>query len=112
MTKRRELDLNELARLAGWLRASPRVARLARTASDQEDVATEAANGLLQIRRACETLSNDLLPRLGTFAPDAVGFSEVLDDIAEEYRVIHYHIVNSRLFNYVVPDADLDEEAG
>jgi hypothetical protein len=97
-------DAKLIMALAKQLRRAPRVARLAGPtgAGSIDDVATEAAAGLVDIHRSCKVLSNELLPKLRSLSPESSEFEDVLDDIAEEYRHVHYHIANTRLFNYVV----------
>lgn len=76
--------------------------RTAGVETEVESVATEAASALLQIQRACSVLDS-LCPRLDALLPESREFAETLDDIAEEFRLIHYQIVNTKLFSYVVP---------
>ena len=108
MNSNRQLDLALLRDVADRLQSAPRVVRMGGSPSDIEDIATEAASSLLQIQRACSVLYDELLPRLKQFRPESSEFADALDDIAEEYRLIHYQIVNTRVFNYVVPR---DEQA-
>ena len=103
MKEYEQLDLAALRRLAHQLQSAPRVLRIAGGENAVESVATEAASALLQIQRACSVLGS-LRPRLDALAPESTAFAEALDDIAEELRLIHYQIINTRLFNYVVPD--------
>lgn len=105
MTDQTAVDTGELKSLADLLSQAPRVVNLgqAADAGGAEEVATEAAAGLLDIRKSAEVLFKELLPRLISLPPEGTDFSDVLDDIAEEYRHINYHIANTRLFNYVVP---------
>lgn len=93
----------ELKRLADLLGQAPRVEGLSRTLAGRtaSDIAAEAAAGLLDIRESAARLSNDLLPRLQLLSPESPEFEDVLDDIAEEYRHIHYHITHTALFSYV-----------
>jgi hypothetical protein len=83
------------------LRAAPRVVRLA--TGDVDDVATEAATCIVDIESSCAVLRNELIPKLMSLAPDSPDFDDALDDVAEEYRHISYHIANTRLFRHVVP---------
>jgi hypothetical protein len=105
MTDHRASSTTELKSLADLLGRAPRVVRLgqAANAGGVEEVASEAADSLLDIRESAELLFKELLPRLVALPPEGADFEDVLDDIAEEYRHIHYHIANTRLFNYVVP---------
>lgn len=91
--------------LAMKLQLAPRVLQLATADRDGtvEEIATEAATTLVDIEQSCAVLSKDLLPKLRSLAPGTPEFDDVLDDIAEEYRHIYYHIVNTKLFKYVVP---------
>lgn len=105
MTDQTALNTAELKSLADLLNRAPRVAKLGQPAGARgpEEIASEAADGLLDIRKSAEVLFKELLPRLMSLPPDGADFEDVLDDIAEEYRHINYHITNTRLFNYVVP---------
>ena len=99
--------VDELMALSALLGRAGRTARLAEGAGEEGvlNVATEAATGLLDIRISSAALFDDLLPRLKELDPTSDEFDDVLDQIAEEYRHIYYHISNSRLFNYVIPSA-------
>lgn len=103
ISENEQLDLGAMRRLADRLQRTSRVRRIAAAEKDVEDVATEAASALMQIQRACSVLGT-LRASLDTLPPESPAFSDALDDIAEEYRLIHYQIANTRLFNYVVQD--------
>lgn len=96
----------QLRALALKLQRAPRVVRLAEMVAggNLDEVATEAAASIVDIESSCATLSQDLLPKLRALAPESPQFDELLDDVAEEYRHISYHIANTRLFKHVVPD--------
>ena len=98
-------DAEAMLALADLLRRAPRVVKLAgRTeGGGVDEIAAEAAASLMDIGRSADLVASMLLPRLRGLQPESRAFEEVLDDIAEEYRHINYHIVNTRLFNYVVP---------
>lgn len=100
------LNAAELKLLADRLRQAPRVVKLGQAADtgSVEELASEAADGLLDVRQSADVLFKELLPRLMSLPPEGRDFEDVLDDIAEEYRHIYYHIANTRLFNYVVPE--------
>lgn len=103
MSDRASEDMALLRSLVTQLELSPRVRRLATggESSSVAAVATEAADGLVDIRRASDVLQK-LLPRLLSEQPEGTEFDDTLDDIAEELRHIHYHITNMKLFAYVV----------
>jgi hypothetical protein len=105
MADRSTVDTEAMKSLADLLRRAPRVVKLARSTDpgSAEDVATEAAAGLMDIQRSSDVLFKELLPKLRSLSPEGRAFEDVLDDIAEEYRHINYHIANTRLFSYVVP---------
>lgn len=104
MSEKTASETAELKSLADLLNRSTRVIKLGQAtgAKGPEEVASEAADGLLDIRKSAKVLFEVLLPRLQSLPPDGAEFSDVLDDIAEEYRHIYYHITNTRLFKYVV----------
>lgn len=97
-------NIGHLDDLVRKLSRTRRMARLAEASGVAvEEIASEAAASLLDIESACVLLREQLMPRLRALSPDSPDFDDVLDDIAEEYRHISYHIMNTRLFNYVVP---------
>jgi hypothetical protein len=104
MSDRNSADVAKLLSLAALLERSPRVRRMASAVQiSPANLASEAADSLIDIRRSAELLSSELLPRLLTQQPESGEFDDILDDIAEELRHIHYHIANTKLFDYVVP---------
>jgi hypothetical protein len=105
MTDQTFLNPGELKALADLLSRTPRVVKLGQKpdSGSSKEVASEAAAGLFDIRKSTDVLFRELLPRLISLRPESAEFEDVLDDIAEEYRHINYHITNTRLFNYVVP---------
>lgn len=105
MSDRTAEDVTFLRALAARLGQSPRVRRLASGAgaANAEEIASEAADSLIDIRRSAEVLCSDLLPKLMSQQPESTEFADTLDDVAEELRHIHYHITNTKLFSYVVP---------
>lgn len=103
MSDRIAEDVTYLRSLAAKLEHSPRVRRLATgEKSSAEEVAAEAADSLVDIRRSAEVLA-DLLPKLLSQEAESEAFDDTLDDIGEELRHIHYHITNTKLFSHVVP---------
>jgi hypothetical protein len=52
-----------------------------------------------------ETLRTELLPKLFDQEPKSDEFDDTLGDIAEEMRHIHYHLMSTRLFSYILPTA-------
>jgi hypothetical protein len=77
------------------------VARLRASASVKE-IATEVADGLIDIRESARVLFTDCLPRLQSASPGSEEFEDALNDIGEEYRHIYYHIVHTQMFAYVI----------
>lgn len=94
-----------LRALAQRLERSDRVHRLVvrGDAASAEEMASEAADSLVDIRRSAEALRTDLLPKLLRQAPESDEFDDTLGDVAEELRHIHYHLVNTKLFSYILP---------
>ena len=102
MSERAKEDVAHLQSLAARLERSPRVRR--RAAGEKlsaGEIATEAADSLIDIRRSAEVLA-DLLPKLLSQEPESEAFDDTLDDIGEELRHVHYHIANTKLFDHVV----------
>lgn len=91
-----------LLAMVAKLSLAPRVIRLAEKAGeDVGEIATEAAVCLADIEESCVTLREVLLPRLVAMPGNSEELEDLLDEIAEEYRHIHYHITDTRLFNHV-----------
>ena len=92
-------------RLTQLLSSVPSVRQLAERdgVPDPGEIASEAADGLLDIQESARVLFADLLPRLESLSPESADLHDLLSDIGEEYRHIYYHIVNTRLFEYLVP---------
>lgn len=105
MTENAADDMTLLRSLTSLLERSPRVGRLATGtgSTSAEEIASEAADSLVDIRQSAEVLTVDLLPKLLAQQPESAEFDDTLDDIAEELRHIYYHIANTKLFDYVVP---------
>jgi hypothetical protein len=104
MSERSAEDMTLLRSLVSQLKHSPRVRRVV-VGDDTtriEEIATEAADSLVDIRRSAAVLSSELLPKLLTQQPESEEFDDTLDDIAEELRHIYYHITNTKLFDYIV----------
>lgn len=102
MSAHKQEGIAYLQALAAKLESSRRVRR--RAAGEKvsaDEIATEAADSLIDIRRSAEVLG-ELLPKLLTEEPESEEFEGLLDDIGEELRHIHYHIVNTKLFDHVV----------
>jgi len=103
-------EVARMLELSARLRDSRRVRQLAKASNDPEAlraVAGEAAHALVDIQRSCDVLCAQLVPKLTLVPPNSQDFEDVLDAIAEEFRHIHYHIVNTRLFNYAASGRDM-----
>ena len=90
----------QLRVLVDRLRRAPRIVAIA--GRELDEVASETATCIVDIESSCEVLRNELLPKLISLAPESPEFDDVLDDVAEEYRHISYHIATARLFKHVV----------
>lgn len=98
--------LVELESLVEKLRAAPKVIDLGRPLGPRgtEELATEVATGLIDIRESTDRIFKELLPRLKELHPAEVEYADVLHAIGEEYRHIYYHLRHTRFFDYVIPD--------
>lgn len=98
-------EITYLLALADRIEHSQRVQRFLAThdGTSANEIATEAAHSLVDIRRSAETLRTELLPKLFNQEPDGDEFDDTLGDVAEEIRHIHYHLMNTRLFSYILP---------
>jgi len=99
----------ELRTLVSRLERSRRVHRYASTsdAPSVDEIAAEAADSLIDICKSANVLCS-LLPRLAKLDAKGAEFDDVLDDIAEELRHIHYHVVNTYLFRHVIQEPRTD----
>lgn len=100
MTHDLNANVSELLRLAGHIERSRRATRVAsmKDARPLAEIATEAADSLLDIRASSRRLFSELLPRLMEVAPETDEFDDLLSDVTEEYRHIYYHLVHTELF--------------
>lgn len=100
-----QAELQLLTALADQLQQIPKVADAARqrgsTKVDEE--AMQIATALLDIREASRHLFDELVPRLLEVAPESPAAEELLHSIGEEYRHILYHIMDTKMFGYIVP---------
>lgn len=94
--------------LSDRLERAPMVLRRAEDSSGSRrivgEIATEAADSLLDIEGSAATIFRELLPALESLQPDSPEFEDMLLEIAEEWRHIAYHILNTELFAYVIPE--------
>jgi glucose-6-phosphate-specific signal transduction histidine kinase len=94
----------ETERLAQALRRIPRVIAAAERSSRAADAeAWQIATALSDIRESTHRLFSDLVPRLLEASPTDEVADDLLNEIGEEYRHILYHILDTKLFDYIVP---------
>lgn len=80
------------------------VATATRRGSESSDAeAWQIATALSDIEESMNKLFSELVPKLLNSAPEGEAAADLLIDIGEEYRHILYHILDTRLFGYVVP---------
>lgn len=96
-----------LQTLAEHLKRMPPVKEAARRrGSESPDAeAWQIATALSDIQESTNRLFGELIPKLLNSAPDGATAADALNDIGEEYRHILYHILDTKLFGYVIPDA-------
>ncbi|MDZ4865242.1 MAG: hypothetical protein SGJ01_17620 [Gemmatimonadota bacterium] len=99
-------DLTELETLVKQLSAAPKLIELGKPLGPEgtDELATELAAGLMDVRRSSDRIFRELLPRLHELQPTDEDFADVLHAIGEEYRHIYYHLRHTRFYDYVVPD--------
>ena len=94
----------ETERLAQALRRIPRVIAAAERRGKSADAeAWQIATALSDIRESTHRLFSDLVPRLLEASPTDDAADDLLNEIGEEYRHILYHILDTKLFDYIVP---------
>jgi hypothetical protein len=92
--------------LAERLRQAPRVVRSARQNDrtlDEESM--QIATALADIEESAVDLFDNLVPRLFLLEPTSELADDVLNDVGDAYRHILYHILDTKLFVYIMPDA-------
>jgi hypothetical protein len=95
----------QLKNLADQLGKMPEV-RSAASRRGNGDVVAEAwqiASALSDIEESCELLFQDLVPRLAVSSAGGEEATALLHEIGEQYRHILYHILDTTLFDYVIP---------
>ncbi len=91
-------------RLAIRLSRSPRVAQSAsRNGTSVSAESWQIATALCDIEDAANRLFRELLPRLLSSDSQDESVEDVLNDIGEEYRHILYHILDTKMYDYIVP---------
>lgn len=68
--------------------------------------AWEIGTALADICESTTRLFDELLPALLRAEPSSIEVEDLLHEIGEEYRHIHYHITNSRFFSHVVSEPE------
>jgi hypothetical protein len=89
--------------LAERLKQVPMVVRSAQRRGASVDAeAWQIATALADIEESANELFGDLVPKL---LRDSSGSNadDVLNDVGEAYRHILYHILDTKMFDYVVP---------
>lgn len=100
---RKEIEL--VTMLADHLQRIPKVAEEAtRRGTGLEAEAMQIATGLADIQESSRELFERLVPRLLKAPPASAEAQELLQDIGEEYRHILYHIMDTKIFSYIVPE--------
>lgn len=105
MSEHTSENVTYLLALADRIERSQRVRRFITDEQgvSAKEIATEAADSLIDIRHAAEILSTKLLPQLFDQEPESDAFDDTLGEVAEELRHIHYHLMHTRLFSYILP---------
>ncbi len=94
--------------LAEQLKRMSQVAKAAkrRGGSSVDGEAWQIATGLADIEESTNRVFGDLVPRLMKIEPGSTAADDLLHDLGEEYRHILYHILDTKIFDYIVPDED------
>jgi hypothetical protein len=100
---RRLNDVQRVKELAECLRRVPRVAKAAvRRGTTVDAEAWQIATALADVEECAEKLFAEIIPRLIASSDGEAG-DDALNDVGEEYRHILYHIMDTKVFEYVVP---------
>lgn len=107
MTGYSHKELERVKALADHLQRVPKVVEDAkRRGANADEEAMQIATGLADIQESSRELFEKLVPRLLKLPPGSSEAEELLHAIGEEYRHILYHIMDTKLFSYVVPERE------
>ncbi len=99
-------SMDRVAVLAERLKQMPRVIRQAgragRGSPDAE--AWQIATALADVQESARALYADLVPRLFEVDPQSQEAEDLLQDIGEQYQHILYHILDTKMFDYIMPN--------
>ncbi len=97
--------IERVSRLANYLSQVPRVQRAARErrGGTVDSKARQIATGLADIDGSAKELFDVLIPALLEADPSSAEADASLNDVGEAYRHILYHILDTKMFDYVVP---------
>ena len=95
----------QVQRLAERLKQIPRVRSSAERhgSSSAEAEAWQIATGLADTEESANELFGTLVPRLLNVVPESEEANDLVNEIGEAYRHILYHILDTKMFGYVVP---------
>jgi hypothetical protein len=95
---------DQVHQLADRLKQMPRVRASAhRQGTSIEEEAWQIATALSDVEESAQELFGTLVPRLLNAAPDGEETNDIVNEIGEAYRHILYHILDTKMFGYVVP---------
>ena len=104
MTNANSGRVDETEHLVETLKRIPRVvSAAARRGEPAEAEAWQIATALGDIQESMNRLFFELVPKLRNVPPTDEIAEELLNEIGEEYRHILYHILDTKIFDYVVP---------
>jgi hypothetical protein len=96
------MDIDTVATLAGRLIAIPRVIRAGERHGQSADAeAWQIATALGDIDDSATELFRELVPRLLQTDPSGEEADDLLHQIGEAYRHILYHILDTKVFDYI-----------
>jgi hypothetical protein len=89
--------------LARHLQQAPRVVLATqRRGRGSDDEAMQIATALGDIQESANELFADLVPRLLKADPNSQDAADLLQDIGDAYRHMLYHILDTKMFDYIV----------
>lgn len=112
MTNTRFLSMELTQRLANHLK---RVSRVRRAAMQRENASLDAeawqiATALSDIEESMTKIFGELVPQLFATAAESEAANDLLHDIGEEYRHILYHILDTKIFSYILPEPPSNDD--
>lgn len=108
MTRDPSMTMDQTQRLAEHLKRVTRVVQAGKLRPDGsvDAEAWQIATALSDVEESANKIFSELLPNLLSLAPESDAANDLLHEVGEEYRHILYHILDTKIFSYIVPEPE------